>query len=147
MSAYQKQKTNITEGRFLVEALRQLGYEPHVHEQPVTLRDGHGNALQATIVVPKEQLVNEHGGRNSYASLGFIERDGQFEAVIDNWDRQGGYYGHYGTKWFEGLQDVYKERQQIAVAEEQGYVLSDRQEIVMEDGTKKYELVFTERGW
>lgn len=135
MSKFEELRTTISEGQYLVEALRELGYQPQVDWNGMTLR-GYGGAIwpeKAQIVIPRAQL------NGSLADVGFVRNaSGVYQAVIDDMDRD--YHG-LNAGWIGRVTQTYKEKQTMAVARAKGYVFKGREVIETPTG-KKVQLRF-----
>lgn len=84
MSAYVNVKTNITDLTCLIEALKEFGWEPVIHEEaaPLTGYTGDVRKQKAHVIVPRKQI-----GRVSN-DLGFLRNgDGSYSMVISQYDQ------------------------------------------------------------
>lgn len=137
MSKYVELCTNLNDERYLVEALRELGYEPEVCREgkPLTGYQGDQRAEYAQIIIPRRQLDSASN------DIGFA-RDGSgvYRAVISEYDRSIG----FDDAWLGRLAQSYKERQTMAVARAKGYVFKGREVIHTPQG-KKIQLRFAVR--
>lgn len=137
MSKYVELRTTLTDERFLVEALRELGYDPEVCREgkPLVGYLGDERAERAQIIIPRRQLDSASN------DIGFA-RDGSgvYEAIISEYDRG----TVYDDAWLGRLAQVYKERQTMAVAKAKGYVFRGREVIETPQG-KKIQLRFAVR--
>ena len=67
----------------------------------------------------------------AYGDIGFVRQtDGRFGMVGDELDEHTG----YGTKWLGRAQQIYKEKQTLAVARSKGYILKKREVIQTSEG-------------
>ncbi len=137
MSKYVELRTSVTDERYLVEALRELGYEPEVCREGRALVGylGDKRAERAQIIIPRGQLdaaSNDIG----------LARDGSgvYQAIVSEYDRGIG----FDDAWLSRLVQVYKERQTMAVAKAKGYVFKGREVIDTPQG-KKIQLRFAVR--
>jgi hypothetical protein len=137
VSKYVELRTSVTDERYLVEALRELGYEPEVCREGRALVGylGDKRAERAQIIIPRGQLdaaSNDIG----------LARDGSgvYQAIVSEYDRGIG----FDDAWLSRLVQVYKERQTMAVAKAKGYVFKGREVIDTPQG-KKIQLRFAVR--
>jgi len=137
VSKYVELRTSVTDERYLVEALRELGYEPEVCREGKALVGylGDKRAERAQISIPRGQLDTASN------DIGFA-RDGSgvYQAIVSEYDRGIGFDG----VWLARLVQVYKERQTMAVAKAKGYVFKGREVIDTPHG-KKIQLRFAVR--
>ena len=137
MSKYAELRTTLTDERYLVEALRELGYEPEVCREgrPLVGYLGDERAERAQIILRRSKLDSASN------DIGFA-RDGSgvYQAVISEYDRGIG----FDDAWLGRLAQVYKERQTMAVAKAKGYVFKSREVVDTLQG-KKIQLRFAVR--
>jgi hypothetical protein len=82
-------------------------------------------AKVANIIVRRDQL------RGAYGDIGFASKpDARLAMIKDELDEHGG----YGAKWLGRLQQVYKEKQTLAMARAKGYTLQSREVIETSEG-------------
>ncbi|MGD0009963.1 MAG: DUF1257 domain-containing protein [Terriglobia bacterium] len=127
MSKYSVNQTVLREEKYLVEALKEMGYEVEVHPQGAQLNSYYSEqeARVANIVIRRQHL------RGAYGDIGFARQpDGQFTLIADELD---GYHG-YGTRWLGRVQQLYKEKQTLAMARAKGYTLKGREVIETSEG-------------
>ena len=137
MSKYLELHTQLTDERYVVEALRELGYEPEVcHEgKSLTGYQGDKREERAQIIVPRRQLDAASN------DIGFArDGNGVYQAIISEYDRGIG----FDEAWLGRLAQIYKERQTMAVAKAKGYVFKGREVIETAQG-KKVQLRFAVR--
>ena len=137
MSKYVELRTSLTDERYLVEALRELGYEPEVcpEGRPLVGYVGDQRAERAHVIIPRGQLDSASN------EIGFArDNGGVFQAVVSEYDRGIG----FNDAWLGRLAQVYKERQTMAVAKAKGYVFKGREVIQTPQG-KKIQLRFAVR--
>jgi hypothetical protein len=137
MSKYGQTQTVLREEKYLVEALKEMGYEVEVHPEGTQLNSYYSEqeAKVANIVIRRQRL---HG---AYGDIGFARQpDGQFAMIKDELDEHCG----YGAKWLGRVQQIYKENQTLAVAQAKGYRLKSRQVIETSEG-KQVRLQFVVR--
>jgi len=137
VSKYVELRISVTDERYLVEALRELGYEPEVCREgrPLVGYLGDERAERAQIIIPRGQLDAASN------DIGFA-RDGSgvYQAIVSEYDRGIG----FDDVWLARLVQVYKERQTMAVAKAKGYVFKGREVIDTPQG-KKIQLRFAAR--
>ena len=127
MSKYGQTQTVLREEKFLVEALKEMGYEIEVHPEGTQLNSYYSEqeGKVANIVIRRQHL------RGAYGDIGFARQsDGQFTLIADELDR---YHG-YGAKWLGRVQQLYKEKQTLAMARARGYILKRREVIQTSEG-------------
>jgi hypothetical protein len=137
MSKYGLTQTVLREEKYLVEALKEMGYEVEVHPEGTQLNSYYSEqeAKVANIVIRRQHL------RGAYGDIGFVRQpDGQLAMIKDELDD----YGGYGRKWLGRVQQIYKENQTLAVAQAKGYRLKSRQVIETSEG-KQVRLQFVVR--
>jgi len=137
VSKYGQTQTVLREEKYLVEALKEMGYEVEVHPEGTELNSYYSEqeAEVANIVIRRQHL------RGAYGDIGFARHpDGQFAMIEDELDD----YGGYGRKWLGRVQQIYKENQALAVAQAKGYRLKSRQVIETSEG-KQVRLQFVVR--
>jgi hypothetical protein len=137
VSKYVELRTSVTDERYLVEALRELGYQPEVCLEGRALIGylGDKRAEQAQIIIPRGQLDSASN------DIGFA-RDGTgiYQVIVSEYDRGIG----FDDAWLGRLVQVYKERQTMAVAKTKGYVFKGKDVIDTPQG-KKIQLRFAVR--
>ena len=127
MSKYSINQTVLREEKYLVEALKEMGYEVEVHPKGANLNSYYSEqeAKVANIIIRRQHL------RGAYGDIGFTRQpDRQFAMVKDELDE---YHG-YGTKWLGRVQQIYKEKQTLAMAKAKGYTLKRREVIDTSEG-------------
>jgi hypothetical protein len=137
VSKYVELRTSVTDERYLVEALGELGYEPEVcHEgRPLVGYRGDERTERAQIIIPRGQLDSASN------DIGFArDASGVYQAIVSEYDRGIG----FDDAWLARLVQVYKERQTMAVAKTKGYVFKGREVIDTPQG-KKIQLRFAVR--
>jgi len=137
VSKYVELRTSLNDERYLVEALRELGYEPEVcpEGRPLVGYVGDQRAERAHVIIPRGQLdsaSNEIGFARDYSGL--------YQAIVSEYDRGIG----FDDVWLGRLVQVYKERQTMAVAKAKGYVFKGR-EVIQTPHGKKIQLRFAVR--
>lgn len=127
MSKYAQTVTELREEKYLVGALREMGYHPEVHVQGAKLNSYYSEqeAKVAHVIIRRRELP---GG---YGDIGFVlQPDGRYGMVGDELDEHTG----YGAKWLGRVQQIYKENQTLAVARAKGYILKKREVIQTSEG-------------
>ena len=127
MSKYSVNQTVLREEKYLVEALKEMGYEVEVHSEGANLNSYYAEqeAKAANIIVRRHHL------RGAYGDIGYTRQpDGQFALVKDELDE----YRGYGAKWVGRVQQLYKEKQTSAMARAKGYTLKGREVIETSEG-------------
>src|SRR5271170_265153 len=113
MSAYNEIETQFSDQGCLVEALKEMGYQPQVSEKPQNLEGYHGDRRQQTaeIVIPRRQV----GGASN--DVGFKKNaDGTFTAIISDYDKS----THFGLKKQTELKAKYAEKMSMKQAKANG---------------------------
>ena len=127
MSKYGEIHTFLREEKYLVEALKEMGYAVEVHPEGVHLNSYYEEqeAKVANIIIRRDQL------RGAYGDVGFVRQpDGQFAMIKDELDE----YRGYGARWLGRVQQLYKEKQTLAMARDKGYILKGREVIQTSEG-------------
>ena len=127
MSKYSINQTVLREEKYLVEALKEMGYEVEVHSESAQLNSYYAEqeAKDSNIIIRRQHL------RGAYGDIGFTRQpDGQFAMVKDELDE---YHG-YGAKWLGHVQQLYKEKQTLAMARSKGYILKGREVVQTKEG-------------
>ena len=127
MSKYAVTQTVLREEKYLVEALKEMGYEVEVHPEGVHLNSYYSEqeAKVANIIIRRQHL------RGAYGDIGFTRQpDGRLAMVKDELDE----YRGYGAKWLGRVQQLYKEKQTLAMARAKGYTLKGREVIETSEG-------------
>jgi len=134
VSKYVELRTSVTDERYLVEALQDLGYQPEVCREGRSLVGYRGDERdeQAQIIIPRRQLDSASN------DIGFArDKSGVYQAIISEYDRGIG----FDEGWLGRLAQTYKERQTMSVAKAKGYVFKGREVIDTPQG-KKIQLRF-----
>jgi hypothetical protein len=127
MSKYSVNQTVLREEKYLVEALREMGYEVEVHPLGTPLNSYYAEqeAKVANIIIRRQHV------QGAYGDIGFTRQpNGQFAMVKDELDE----YRGYGTTWVGRVQQVYKEKQTLAMALSKGYILKGREVVQTKEG-------------
>jgi hypothetical protein len=122
VSKYSVNQTVLREEKYLVEALKEMGYVVEVHPDGALLNSYYSEqeAKTANIIIRRQHL------RGAYGDIGFTRQpDGQFAIVKDELDE----YRGYGTRWVGRVQQLYKEKQTLAMARAKGYTFKGREVI------------------
>jgi hypothetical protein len=137
VSKYLETTTALTDERYLIEALEELGYKAEVCRERKALIGylGDERAQRAEIIIRRRQLDSASN------DIGFA-RDGSgvYRAIISEYDRGIG----FNDVWLGRLSQAYKERQTMAVAKAKGYIFKGREVINTPQG-KKVQLRFAVR--
>ena len=135
MSKYCQIETVLRDEEYLVEALREMGYKPEVHAEGAKLNSyfTEQEAKIAHIIIRRQELPGAFG------DIGFVRQpDGRLSKIGDELDHR------YGTQWLGRLQQLYKEKQTLAVARAKGYMLKKR-EVVKTSNGQQVRLQFVVR--
>jgi hypothetical protein len=127
MSKYGVSITEMREDRYLVDALSEMGYRPEVHQEAVPLNSYYSEqeAKLANIIIRRHEL------RGACGDIGFVRQpDGRLTLIADELDAHHG----YGEKWLGRVQQLYKEKQTLAMARARGYILKKREVIQTKEG-------------
>ena len=127
MSKYGETQTVLHEEKYLVEALEDIGYQVEVHARGARLKSYYSEQEEkvANIIIRREQLPG------AYGDVGFARQpDGRLALITDELDEHRG----YGTKWLGRVQQLYKEKQTLAMARDKGYILKGREVIQTSEG-------------
>ena len=127
MSKYGETQTVLSEEKYLVDALQDMGYQVEVHAQGARLKSYYSEQEEkvANIIIRREQLPG------AYGDVGFARQpDGRLALITDELDEHRG----YGTKWLGPVQQLYKEKQTLAMARDKGYILKGREVIQTSEG-------------
>lgn len=129
MSRYIQLTLTLTDERYLIEALRELGYEPEVCREGKALIGymGDERAERAQIIIHRRHLDSASN------DIGFArDGNGVYRAIISEYDRGIG----FDDAWIGQVSQAYKERQTLAVAKAKGYVFKGREVIKTPQGNK-----------
>ena len=127
MSAYAEFETIMREQRFLVEGLTAMGYNVEVSTEGAALFGYHGDERpeRAHVIIRRTQL------NSASNDIGFAPgADCRFRAILSDYDRRIG----YDDKWLGKVQQSYKERQTMAVAQVKGYIFRGKEVIQTPNG-------------
>ncbi len=137
MSKYLEMTTALTDERYLVAALQELGYEPEVWREGRALVGymGDERAERAQIIIRRKHLDSASN------DIGFVrDNSGVYRAIISEYDRGIG----FDDAWLGRVSQAYKECQTMAVAKAKGYIFKGREVINTPQG-KKVQLRFAVR--
>jgi hypothetical protein len=137
LSKYVELRTTLNDEHYLVEALRELGYQPEVcpEGKPLVGYLGDARAERAQIVIPRRQLDAASN------DIGFArDESGVYQAIVSEYDRGIG----FDDAWLGRITQIYKEGQTMAVARAKGYVFKGKEVIETAQG-KKIQLRFAVR--
>ena len=127
MSKYCQTITELRKEEYLVEALKEMGYEIEVHPEgtPLGRYYSEQEGKTAHVIIRRSHL------KGAFGDIGFARQaDGRLVAIVDELDQQCG----YGTKWLGRVQQLYKEKQTLATARAKGYILKSREVVETRDG-------------
>jgi hypothetical protein len=127
VSKYGLTSTVLREEKHLLDALKEMGYEIEVYPEGAPLNSYYADqeAKVANIIIRRDQL------RGAYGDVGFVRQsDGQFAMIKDELDEHRG----YGGRWLGRVQQLYKEKQTLAMARAKGYTLKSREVIETSQG-------------
>lgn len=131
MSKYEELRTVLFDERFLVEALREIGYSPEVSHEGLSLYGylGDERPEKAHIVIRRRQLDSASN------DIGFArDESGVYRALISEYDRGIG----FNDAWLGRVAQTYKERQTMAVAKSKSYRFLGRQVVETPAGKRVY---------
>jgi hypothetical protein len=137
VSNFSELQTVIADERYLVEALRDLGYVPEVCRDGKNLVGylGDERPEKAHIIIRRRQLDSASN------DIGFArDANGVYRAIISDYDRGIG----FDAAWLGRVGQTYKERQTMAVAKAKGYVFKGREVVETPQG-RKVQLRFAVR--
>jgi hypothetical protein len=137
VSKFSELQTVISDERYLVEALQDLGYAPEVCRDGKNLVGylGDERPEKAHIIIRRRQLDSASN------DIGFMrDGNGVYRAIISDYDRGIG----FDTAWLGRVAQTYKERQTMAVAKAKGYLFKGREVVETPQG-KKVQLRFAVR--
>lgn len=137
MSKYEELRTVLSDERFLLEALRDLGFSPDASPEGLSLCGylGDERPEKANVVIRRRQL------NSASNDIGFArDANGVYRALISEYDRGIG----FDDAWLGQVAQTYKERQTMAVAKAKGYRFLGRQVVETQAG-KKVQLRFAVR--
>ena len=135
MSKYAVFSTIMSDEHFLASALSEMGYRVETHANGAALFGYQGDRRpeRAHVIIRRHQLDAASN------DIGFIRTsDGRFEAVLSEYDRQIG----YDDAWLGKVQQIYKEKQTIAVAKAKGYIFHGREVSKGPNGKEQIRLRF-----
>ena len=126
MSHFTSIKTQIKDQEALVKALADVGLKNiEVHETAQSLYGYEGDVRAETA----EVIIRRKYIGSSSNDIGFkLQDDGQFQAIISEYDRS-----RYNQQWLGKVMQRYGYYTLMASAQEQGFVIEEDE--VMEDGT------------
>ena len=127
MSKYSVNQTVLREERYLVEALKEMGYRVEVHAEGAPLVGYHGDERpeRAHVILRRSQLDSASN------DIGFVRgTDGRFRAILSEYDRSIG----YDDRWLGQVHQQYKEKQTLAVAKAKGYIFRGKEVIQTPNG-------------
>jgi hypothetical protein len=137
VSKFSELQTVISDERYLVEALQDLGYAPEVCRDGKNLVGylGDERPEKAHIIIRRRQLDSASN------DIGFTrDANGVYRAIISDYDRGIG----FDTAWLGRVAQTYKEHQTMAVAKTKGYLFKGREVVETPQG-RKVQLRFAVR--
>lgn len=137
MSKYEELRTILSDECYLLEALKDLGFNPETSPNGLSLYGylGDERPEKANIVIRRRQL------KSASNDIGFArDANGVYRALISEYDRGIG----FNDTWLGRIAQTYKERQTMAVAKANGYRFLGRQVVETQAG-KKVQLRFAVR--
>jgi len=127
MSAYGTFETIMCDEKHLVDGLTEMGYRVEVHREAAQLVGYHGDERpeRAHVIIRRAQLDSASN------DIGFARgTDGRFRAILSEYDRSIG----YGDQWLGKVNQHYKEKQTLAVAQAKGYIFRGKEVIETPNG-------------
>ncbi len=137
VSKYEELRTILSDECHLLEALKELGFNPETSPDGLGLYGylGDERPEKANIVIRRRQL------KSASNDIGFVrDASGVYRALISEYDRGIG----FDDAWLGRVAQTYKERQTMAVAKSKGYRFLGRQVVETQAG-KKVQLRFAVR--
>jgi hypothetical protein len=137
MSKYGVLETKIMEEKYLVAALKEMGYQAEVHANGSALYgyEGRERPEMANVIIRRRYLDSASN------DIGFARTaDGRYVARLSEYDQAIG----FDQKWLNRVHQLYKEKQTIAVARRKGYVFRGR-EVIKTDQGERIQLRFAVR--
>lgn len=120
MSKYAITSTELRDEKYLVEALREMGYNPEVHSGGAKLSSYFFEQERKTahVIIRRRELSGAFG------DIGFVRQpDGRLSKIGDELDHE------YGQRWLGRVQQLYKEKETLAMARTKGYILKKREAV------------------
>jgi hypothetical protein len=127
MSKYGVTICKIRDEKYLVDALKEMGYAVEVHPEgaPLGRYYSEQEGKTANVIIRRSEL------KGTFGDIGFARQpDGRLVAIVDELDQQ----CRYGAKWLGRVQQLYKEKQTLATARAKGYILKSREVVETRDG-------------
>ena len=134
MSKYDQFATVMKDESLLVSALQDLGHNVEVHREGIRIR---GYWTDAIVPEPVHIVIRAATLATDYASdIGFTRLpDGTYRVHVNDMDRE------YGRAWLSRVQQRYKERATVQMAQRRGYIFRGREVIQTERG-EQVKLLF-----
>lgn len=135
MSAYNEIDTIYSDGDCLVEALKELGYQPQVNEKAQQLEGYHGDKRKETaeIIIPRKQV----GGASN--DVGFKKNaDGTYTAIVSDYDGGSTFTKAKQTK----LKALYAEKVSMKQAKKNGLKFMGKKTVTDKSGKTVTRLQF-----
>ena len=135
MSAYNEIETQFSDRDCLVEALREMGYQPQVSETPQNLEGYHGDKREqkAEIIIPRRQVGSVSN------DVGFKKNpDGTYTAIISDYDKS----TNFNMKKQKQLKALYAEKMAIKQAKKNGLKFMGKKTTTNKEGKPVQRLQF-----
>jgi len=113
MSSYNEIETSFSDQGCLVDALKEMGYQPQVNEKAQQLEGYHGDKRTQTaeVIIPRKQV----GGASN--DVGFKKNaDGTYTAIISDYDKG----STFGVRKQAELKKLYAEKMSMKQAKANG---------------------------
>ncbi len=140
MSKYAEYSTNMTDPKYLVAALNQMGFDQvECHAEPQTLYGWHGEARpeKANVIIRRQ-----HTGIGSSNDVGFVRTaSGAFHAVLSEYDTG----AKFNDSWLGKLRQGYAEIRTVAQARLKGYKFLGKTVQADAEGRETVKLRFAAR--
>jgi len=135
MSAFRNYETQFRDQQCLVDALKELGYAPEVHEKPVHLFGYHGDKREQTA----EVVIRRNQVGSASNDVGYKRNDdGSFSAIISDYDN-GCTFNKTKQK---SLARIYAEKQTMTLANANGMRFISKERVKGASGQFQTKLVF-----
>lgn len=122
MSAYNEIETQYSDQDCLVEALKEMGYQPQVSAKPQHLEGYQADEREQTaeIIIPRRQV----GGASN--DVGFKKNaNGTYTAIISDYDSG----NNFGKKKQQTLKKLYAEKMAVKQAKKNGLKFIGRKQV------------------
>lgn len=135
MSKYNEISTQFSDQQCLVEALKELGYQPQVSEKPQHLQGYQNDSREQTaeIIIPRKQV----GGASN--DVGFKKSaDGTYTAIISDYDKG----SNFNLKKQQELKKLYAEKHAIKQGKSNGLKFMGKKQVTNKEGKQVTRLQF-----